>query len=215
MVKHNFKRALKNILKWGYTESESGDEFANRVVRHLQKELKVMVINGSPNINDDIPIGTTLFYQPYGTQSSPDIAIVSLEVSKKVIGGKTGWIPKDSFTIEIKRSKIGKVMWNSGFPTQNRIYLLNTKNSLPNGMSIDGTTMVMGFDLVSIFNEKSVIKLKENLKGMKNQYKGIGTFKLEHLRPMFTQELQEGKWLIHKDRRMRENNVLKFVENSN
>jgi len=212
MLRKKFGKALKEISNWNYASNEGGDDFVSRVVRYLQKKLGVAVRYGSPEINDKIPIGTTIFVNPYGSQNSPDIAIVSLKYPLIIIGKRTGWIPKNSFTMEVKRSQIGKVMWNSGFPTQKRIYLLNTKSHLQNKTPINGTTFVLGCDLVSEKDEEDVIKLKETLKQIKERWIGIGTFKLEHLRPMFSQAKLEGDWLVHKDRIKREKNVFKFIE---
>jgi len=212
MLRKNFGKALKEIITWNYTDSESGDEFVNRVVRCLQKTLGVAVRQGSPEINDEIPIGTTIFVNPYGSQNSPDVAVISLEKPMKITKKRTGWIPNVSLTMEVKRSQTGKAMWNSGFPVQKRIYLLNTKSHLPDKSPINGTTIVMGSDLVSEKDEQKVIKLKGTLKQIKEQWATIGSFKLEHLRPMFSQDKSGGDWLVHKDRVKREKNVLKFVE---
>lgn len=203
--------ALEEIMCWGYADSETGDAFTQRITRHIGKAIGAAPRCGSPDVNEIIPIGVIIFEQPYGTQMSPDIVIIKLDIPLK-IKKKTGWIPNDSVTIEVKRSAVGRAVWNSGFPTQDRIYILNTKSKF-NNENIDGTTMVLGNDLVSIKDEQKVIEFKTSLKLLKENMKDIGNFKLAHIRPMFSQSSSDGNWLIYKDRKEREENVLKFLKN--
>lgn len=210
-LKRKIVEGLENILCWDYADSESGDAFTQRISVHIGKTIGVAPRWGSPDVNEIIPIGIIMFEQPYGTQMSPDIAIMELDTRLK-IKKKTGWIPNTAVTIEVKRSAVGKVMWNSGYPTQDRIYILNTKSKF-NNENINGTTMVLGSDLVSKEQEQNAIEIKKSLKGYKRNIPDIGSFILSHLRPMFSQSPSDGNWLSYKDREEREENVLKFIEN--
>ncbi len=211
MLNKQVVKSLREICKWGYTDSEKGSMFTERVLTILQKSVGVIIKKGSPEINEVLLSGLHLYENPYGSQKSPDIAIFKLNKHLKIIGKRTGWLPENAIKIEVKRSQVGKAMWNSGFPTQEIIYLLNTKCLDLNKKIIGGTTMVMGSDLASKEDEKKCLALKEKLRSMKKLFGKFGTFICEHLRPMFVQEKAEGYWLINSDREKREEKVFKFV----
>jgi len=199
------KAALNDIKHWEYADSETGDAFTQRISRRIGNAIGAAPRCGSPDIDEIIQKGITVFEQPYGTQLSPDIAIVILDTSLK-IKNKTGWIPENSITIEVKRSATGKVLWNSGFPTQNRIYILNTKTKFNSG-----TTMVLGSDLVDEIHEQTVGEIRNELKELKKEKQNIGNFKLVHLRPMYSESAPKCYWLSHKDRKEREKRVIKHL----
>lgn len=211
-VKKKVLKITREMLTWGYTENETGSAFEKRVASYFGKEIGIQVRYGSPDKKEIIPKGIHIFRHPYGSQKAPDISIFILDDPLK-IEKKTGWLPKDVISYELKRSKNGSVTWNSGFPVQNIIYILNTRTNTKIKLGLQGTTMVLGSALVSKVDENNVANYKKNSKTkLKKNPEFYGTFYVDHKRPMFKQIIGERDWLLHKDRKEREKAVLVFIE---
>jgi len=210
-IREKMVKSMKDISKWDYAESEEGSAFEKRVANKIGNDLGATVMRYSGNKKKKmmkLPAGITVFVYPYGTQESPDAAVIGLKVCLNLKSMKKGWLPAFTIEVEIKRSKVGKIVWNSGFPKQNRIYMLNTKTK-----NKRGTTFVLGSDLVSEEHERKVENIKKSLKEAKKKYGDLGTFKVGHLRPMFVQDAYEANWLEHKEKEQREKNVYTFIRN--
>ena len=181
-------RAIKAVLLWPYV-NKGGDSFETQFRDHLQNHLKYACRSGKEGMEAPVPI---IVHQPHGSQEPPDIII-------RMMSGE--------LRIECKcgRSE-SALMWNSGIPDLDTHYLFN---------SSEGTTIVHGTDLIDQKTIDALMPLKKG--GLAKQLLQAtlpalsNGWELQHVRPMFQQNVHERKWFSHPDRLARERNSLRII----
>lgn len=180
--------AFKNIRTWEYAPNESGDAFDKRICRELELHTGFFVYSGMKNYKGS---PDAIIHQPNGSQKYPDILLIS---------------KGEKLCIEIKRSKTGSPVWNSGFPRTSGVYIFNGG---------PGTTFYLGLEVISTVEET---KLTDNLLTMTtfkqsfNSGLGNSYIHLQHVRPMYQErEKKDRNPFLHPDRNKREQNVLNYL----
>lgn len=134
------------------------------------------------NIKDDLLIVD----KPNGSQQSPDILIIH---NKKCL------------CLEIKSSKEDKIVWNSGLPKENFIYIFGC---YPKGQ----TTFFLGQEIISNDEKENLMALDKLLK-QQSSYTKEDEWEL-YVRPMYN---YKGKFFKDEKLRLkREQNVFKFLK---
>lgn len=138
------------------------------------------------NKSDDI-----IVLQPNGSQSSPDILIIHNKIG----------IP-----IEIKSAKQGKIMWNSGYPRKNYIYIFNSYKLYRE------TTMFLGQDLISDVERNILIRQDIENKKLSKEF-NINMEELESKWSMYPRAMFEYKGdVFDKERTKREEGVISYIK---
>lgn len=135
-----------------------------------------------------------LIRQPNNSQQWPDILII---------------YKSRGMSIEIKSSKHDQVVWNSGLPRLNCIYIYNGSSNQPSSLS--ETTYFLGQHIISNMQREILYKAKDEnhqiSKGYNEQLINSG-WSL-YARPMFN---YSGKFLGSETRNQRETDVLDFIK---
>lgn len=177
-----------------FLSGEKGHGFEKRV----EHEFSLLEL---PEYKDKKTVPVTcknyICKQPFGSQKAPDFIVC---------------INGEELYVEAKRSSKDKPMWNSGVAQQETVYIFNGGTK-----GCEGTTIVMGFDLLS---EKEALfweRFKEELRLLKEskteEYKimfpnPVVSMKLQHIRPMFDIET---KLLSDPLRNQRESVAIDFI----
>lgn len=202
---------LKNTSDYGSVNTNNSHEnlvkkvlIDNGFIEINEINIKRNQLDDKINKPDEISLKSGEFIeQPFGTQNNPDFLV---KLNKKSV-----------IAIECKSSKSGKPQYNSGGITPYFIYIFSSKSKKCND-----TTFYMGSSIQSfeIYNEikKHILKLKEmdiiinqKLKKLDIKNRGISFYS----RPMIIQNGNRSitNYFEHKDRKLCEDNVIKFLKN--
>lgn len=136
----------------------------------------------------------TLIRQPNNTQQWPDFLVV---YKQRGIG------------IEVKSSKQDQIVWNSGLPRMNGIYIYNgglaTQDNIPN------TTYFLGQHVLTVMEQKLLSDAREashKISHLYNDLLNTSRWSL-YARPMFN---YAGRFLANEGRVQRETDVQNFIE---
>ena len=134
-----------------------------------------------------------LIRQPNNTQQFPDLVIV---------------IGNNCLNIEIKSSKHDQIVWNSGLPRKDAVYIYNGV-----GISKDntvGTTFFLGQHTISETERVILLRARELNHRISKEYNTqlVNSCWSIYARPMFN---YTGQFLSHPDRRKREQDVEDFL----
>lgn len=146
--------------------------------------------------------------QPNGTQQAPDLMLYLMGHSV---------VP-----VEIKRSNNGKIMWNSGIPSIDTVYIYNgcsnshkfNDDGISTGEKWSGTTFILGGDIIQVDEISALRDLKVSLNKLKRQYNEASNSRwiLMHIRPMFSEQNGRGaRWLENPNRYYHESRVLAYI----
>jgi hypothetical protein len=230
------ERAARAILAHPYVDKKGGKTaeliFAETITDNLQAQYHP---RGFPKSADGerrvLSPGSHVIVNPLGSQQSPDILVLTLRRAwrppSRVVtladleghegdGGIVTWPPQldgvgSCLLIEVKSSKTGAPMWNSGLPSPGTAYILTTVDG-----KVSGTTAVMGEELVNPAFLRFSNELRRFLWGQRHAINGKldedfpdHGFRLQHLRPMYEALPGNRRWLTHPHRVSRETQFLK------
>jgi len=218
-------KALKDgVSSFCYFDGASGDSVDNMIVNAFKKYCPYMMVIELPAwkmVQDqdkylpikqkvqeiarmpicdclDLSFGCDqdrplLIRQPNNTQQWPDILIV---------------YRKRGISIEIKSSKHDQIVWNSGLPRKNGIYIYNGLSGSENGVS---TTYFLGQHVLDDKEQTALHKSRTACHEVSKAYNDLlvdSKWSL-YARPMFN---YTGRFLSSTTRKNREKSVLDFVQ---
>lgn len=130
--------------------------------------------------------------QPNGSQSSPDILLIHNKIG----------IP-----IEIKSAKQAKIMWNSGYPRKNYIYIFNSYKLYKE------TTMFLGQDIISDVERNILIRQDIENKKLNKEFND-NMEQLESKWSIYPRAMFEYKGdLFDSNKKKREEGVISYIKN--
>jgi hypothetical protein len=192
--------AFREITKLPFIKKQKGNTFDANVREILREEAGLDELDTPDNklrtqqyAAWDTNKEYGLVSQPFGSQMPPDILIFLKGMGR--------------LSIEIKRSNTGLVMWNSGHPARETIYVYNGP-SKPRGTD---TTYLLGSELITASDDTMFSDVKQFCSENTKRFTSPN-FKLNFLRPMF-EEIGKAKWLEHPERMKREAAVILYIQN--
>lgn len=137
-----------------------------------------------------------LIRQPNDTQQWPDILII---------------YRKRGINIEVKSSRQDHIVWNSGLPRKNSIYIYNGGLKQGNNAS-PKTTFFLGQHIINDMEQEILYKASDENHKISKEYndKLMESGWSLYARPMFN---YVGKFLSHENRVKREKEVKEFINN--
>jgi hypothetical protein len=115
---------------------------------------------------------------------------------------------KDGSKIDIEcKSSIGdSAMWNGGIPKEEYFYIFTSKK-------FNDTTYLKGSSIITEDNQKALKIVKERCNEVRDLLNEelkdlLGSWTVGYLREMHYQVKIEKKWITHKDRKKREDEVI-------
>ncbi len=180
-----------DLPAWKVMQSQSQYEPIKNKVQERARLAVCDCLNLTFSQSYEQPI---LIRQPNNTQQWPDILIV---YKRRGLG------------IEVKSSKHDQIVWNSGLPRKNSIYIYNGEVTAHN--NVPNTTYFLGQHIITLKELELLHKAGEaNHKVSKIYNDMLSTSKWSlYARPMFS---YSGRFLVTDDRKRREADVIAFLK---